>query len=61
MDKLLNKNKGQFIELSCMTHAANAFFLANFKNSLILQLMEVAMSQRTLRLVLQFMRVKIIK
>ncbi len=37
MDKLLNKNKGQFIELSHhMTHAANAFFSSNFKDSLIL-------------------------
>ena len=37
MDKLLNKNKGQYLELSHhMTHAANAFFSSNFKNSLIL-------------------------
>tara|TARA_A100001011_G_scaffold400602_1_gene516722 strand:+ start:3409 stop:5949 length:2541 start_codon:yes stop_codon:yes gene_type:complete len=37
MNKLLNKNKGQFIELSHhMTHAANAFFSSNFENSLIL-------------------------
>ena len=37
MDKLLYKNKGQFLELSHhMTHAANAFFSSNFKNSLIL-------------------------
>ena len=35
MDKLLNKNKGQFIELSHFV-AANAFFSSNFKNSLIL-------------------------
>ena len=47
MDKLLYKNNGHFIELSHhKTHAANAFFSSNFKNSLILTIDGVVMSQK---------------